>query len=203
MNIETRKIVDLHQAEYNPRKKLAPSDTEYQKIARSIEEFGYIDPIIINSDNTIIGGHQRAAVLFDKGYTEIQVVVVDLPKDKEKALNIALNKISGEWDMEKLSELLQELEAENFDLSITGFSDEEIDTIMREFCDEASAEDDNFDSEAEYDAIKEPFTQLGDIWLLGDHRLMCGNSCIASDVEKLMDGERARLIITDPPYNVD
>ena len=76
-----------------------PSDPEYQKIARSIDEFGYVDPIIINSDNTIIGGHQRATVLKDKGWDEVKVVVLDISKEQEKALNVALNKISGEWDM--------------------------------------------------------------------------------------------------------
>ena len=203
MNIQTRTLRDLRHADYNPRKKLTPSDPEYQKIARSIDEFGYVDPIIINSDNTIIGGHQRAAVLVDKGYTEVQVVVLDLPKDKEKALNIALNKISGEWDMEKLNALLQELEENSCDLSITGFDEDEIDEIINQMMTDMEAGDDGFDAGAEYEAIEEPLTQPGDIWILGKHRLMCGDSCNPADVEKLMDGDRARLVLTDPPYNVN
>ena len=93
MNIQTRQLSELVYADYNPRKRLTPLDSEYQKISRSIDEFGYVDPIIINADNTIIGGHQRATVLKDKGYTEVQVVVLDIPKEQEKALNVALNKI--------------------------------------------------------------------------------------------------------------
>lgn len=88
MNIEKRNLKDLKYAEYNPRKLLQPEDPEYQSIARSIDEFGYVDPIIINSDNTIIGGHQRVTVMLDKGYSEVQVVVLDLPKQQEKAWTV-------------------------------------------------------------------------------------------------------------------
>ena len=110
MQIETRKLADLRPAEYNPRKKLAPGDPEYEKIARSIEDFGYCDPIIIYKDGTIIGGHQRTQVLLDMGAETADVVVVDLDKDREKALNIALNKITGEWDAAKLTELVGDLD---------------------------------------------------------------------------------------------
>ena len=89
MEIETRRLADLKPADYNPRKKLEPGDPEYEKIARSIEEFGYCDPIIINRDGTIIGGHQRTQVLLDMGAETADCVVVDLDPDKEKALNIA------------------------------------------------------------------------------------------------------------------
>ena len=106
LRTERRKLADLKAAEYNPRKALTPDDAEYQKIRRSIEEFGYVDPIIINEDGTIIGGHQRATVLKDLGYQEVDVVVVALDKQREKALNIALNKITGEWDEVKLKDLL-------------------------------------------------------------------------------------------------
>ena len=98
MVFEKRQLSKLKPAKYNPRKKLTPDDAEYQKIKRSIEHFGYVDPIIINSDGTIIGGHQRHTVLKDLGYTEADVVVVDLSKEDEKALNVALNRITGEWD---------------------------------------------------------------------------------------------------------
>ncbi|MDL2287584.1 ParB N-terminal domain-containing protein, partial [Eubacteriales bacterium OttesenSCG-928-G02] len=88
MDIQIRKLTELQHAAYNPRKKLTPHDSEYHKIARSIDEFGYVDPIIINADNTIIGGHQRATVLADKGFDEVQVVVLNISKEQEKALNI-------------------------------------------------------------------------------------------------------------------
>ena len=108
LNMEERPLSELHPAEYNPRVTLTPEDEEYKRIRRSIKKYGYVDPIIINSDGTIIGGHQRYNVLMDLGYDTAHVVVVDLDKDAEKALNVALNKISGEWDDEKLCDLLQD-----------------------------------------------------------------------------------------------
>lgn len=123
-------INELLPADYNPRKELTPDDREYQKIKTSIETFGYVDPIIINKDKTIIGGHQRLNVLRDLGYTDIDVIEIDIDKTKEKALNVALNKISGEWDIDKLGLLLNELKIDNFDLDITGFDADELDGIL-------------------------------------------------------------------------
>ena len=123
-------INELLPADYNPRKELTPDDREYQKIKTSIETFGYVDPIIINKDKTIIGGHQRLNVLRDLGYTDIDVIEIDIDKTKEKALNVALNKISGEWDIDKLGLLLNELKTDNFDLDITGFDADELDGIL-------------------------------------------------------------------------
>lgn len=96
MNIQKISVEKLKPAEYNPRKDLKPEDEEYQKIKKSLLEFGYVAPVIINADMTVIGGHQRIKVLKELGYEEIQCIVVDLDKNKEKALNLALNKISGE-----------------------------------------------------------------------------------------------------------
>ena len=95
----------LKPAEYNPRKKLKAGDKEYEKIKNSIEEFGFADPLVVNSDMTIIGGHQRLTVAIDLGYTEVPCAVVDIDKVREKALNIALNKITGAWDEDLLAEL--------------------------------------------------------------------------------------------------
>ncbi len=130
MNIETRRLADLKPAAYNPRKKLVPGDPEYEKIARSIEEFGYCDPIIINKDGTIIGGHQRTQVLLDMGAETADCVVVDLDLDKEKALNIALNKITGSWDEAKLAELIGNLNLDGYDLTKTGYSEPELKSIL-------------------------------------------------------------------------
>ena len=130
MNIETRRLADLKPAAYNPRKKLVPGDPEYEKIARSIEEFGYCNPIIINKDGTIIGGHQRASVLKSLGYTEADCIVVDLSKQDEKALNIALNKIGGQWDMTLLRDALQDLTLSKVDVNATGYSDDELSVIL-------------------------------------------------------------------------
>lgn len=203
LTTERRKLSDLKAADYNPRKALTPEDSEYQKIKRSIEEFGYVDPIIINEDGTIIGGHQRCTVLKDLGYEEVDVVVVSLDKQREKALNIALNKITGEWDELKLKDLLLDLDLGDYDISLTGFESEELTDLVDRLAIEPEAIDDDFDESEMLEQISEPKTKLGDVWKLGRHRLMCGDSTSQEDVATLMKGELADLIITDPPYNVN
>lgn len=203
LTTERRKLSDLKAADYNPRKALTPEDSEYQKIKRSIEEFGYVDPIIINEDGTIIGGHQRCTVLKDLGYEEVDVVVVSLDKQREKALNIALNKITGEWDELKLKDLLLDLDLGDYDISLTGFESEELTDLVDRLAIEPEAIDDDFDESEMLEQISEPKTKLGDVWKLGRHRLMCGDSTSQEDVATLMKGEMADLIITDPPYNVN
>jgi len=201
MQFQTMKLSELIYANYNPRKELKSGDVEYEKIKRSILEFGYVDPIIVNLDHTIIGGHQRVTVLKDLGYEEVDVVLVEVDKVKEKALNIALNKISGEWQMDKLKDLLLELENQ-IDLGVTGFDDEEFKELLAKM-DTTTAEEDDFDVEAAYEAIEEPKAKRGDIYTLGKHRLMCGDSTDPNDVFFLMHGKQADLIVTDPPYNVN
>lgn len=132
MQMQKIRIDKLKIAEYNPRKKLTDKDVEYIKIKNSITEFGYISPIIVNSDMTVISGHQRLTVLKDLGNTEIECIVVDFDKNKEKMLNVALNKISGEWDYQKLENLFNELAADNMDLSIMGFDEKEINKLIKE-----------------------------------------------------------------------
>ena len=108
MNIEKKKTAELLPAEYNPRKDLKPGDEEYEKLKRSIEEFGYVEPVIWNKKTgRVVGGHQRLKVLIDLGITEVDCVVVEMDEAKEKALNIALNKISGDWDKDKLALLFR------------------------------------------------------------------------------------------------
>ncbi|MDP3304764.1 MAG: site-specific DNA-methyltransferase [Erysipelotrichaceae bacterium] len=201
MQFQKINLDQLIYANYNPRKSLQPGDSEFEKISRSIREFGYVDPIIVNKDYTIIGGHQRATVLKALGYTEVDVVIVEVDKVKEKALNIALNKISGEWQMDKLKELLLELE-QQIDLGMTGFDDEEFKELLASM-DVLQAVDDDFDVEAALEEIIEPVSKRGDVYILGPHRLMCGDSTEWDDVEKLMNGKIADLIVTDPPYNVN
>ena len=203
LRTERRKLSELIAAEYNPRKALTVKDSEYQKIKRSIEEFGYVDPIIINKDGTIIGGHQRTTVLIDLGYEEVDVVVVSLDKQKEKALNIALNKISGEWDELKLKDLLLDLDLGDYDISLTGFETNDLTELVDKLAIESEAVDDDFNEDEAFEEIIEPITKIGDVWKLGRHRLMCGDSTSQEDVAKLMNGEMADLIITDPPYNVN
>lgn len=198
---ERRCISDLNPAEYNPRKRLKPGDDEYESLKRSIEVFGYVDPIIVNADGTVIGGHQRLGVLIDLGYTEVDVAVVDLNKNDEKALNIALNKIAGDWDNEKLALLLSELDVEGYLLENTGFKQDELDELL------IAVSEEEIDLEKADEEIPEPpyvpFSRDGDVWNIGRHRLVCGDSTKRATYEKLMQGELAQLIVTDPPYNVD
>ena len=201
MVIEKKNTADLLPADYNPRKDLKPGDPEYEKLKRSLEQFGYVEPVIWNkATGRVVGGHQRLKVLIDMGITEVECVVVDLPEDKEKALNIALNKISGDWDKDKLAVLIADLQGTAFDVSLTGFDAAEIDDLFKDTLKDG-VKDDNFDVDAE---LKEPpITKPGDVWTLGRHRLVCGDSTKAETFDLLMAGTKANLVITDPPYNVN
>ena len=199
MEFKKLPIDSLVPASYNPRKKLKPGDSEFEKIKNSIAEFGYVDPVIVNRDLTVIGGHQRITVLKALGYSEIDCVVIDIDKTKEKALNVALNKISGEWNKELLADLIQELQSLDYDVSFTGFDPPELEQLFSEVHSKEIKEDD-FDVEAEL--AKPAMTQKGDVWLLGPHRLVCGDSTDPAMVDLLMEGKKANLVLTDPPYNV-
>jgi len=134
MDIKKISLDKLKEAPYNPRKDLTENDIEYQKLKRSIQEFGYIEPIIVNAKNNIIvGGHQRYKVLKELGYTEIECVLVNFESNIEKACNLALNKIDGSWDKTKMKDLIEELDTGEIDLSITGFAIEEIEKLMNQF----------------------------------------------------------------------
>ena len=194
MEIRKIPITELKAAEYNPRKELKPTDKEYQAIKHSLDSYGYCTPIVWNeATGNIVSGHQRFNILKQSGATEIEVSVVNLDDAKEKELNLALNKISGIWDDAKLELLVCELQAPVMELM--GFDD-----IIEK---QKKVEEDEFDVEAELENITEPICKLGDIWQLGKHRLMCGDSCDSDSVARLMDGAVADMICTDPPYNVD
>lgn len=201
MQWKTLSVDALCPAAYNPRKKLKPGDKEYEKIKNSILEFGYVEPIIVNYDMTVIGGHQRLTVLKDLGYTEVQCVEVHIEdENKVKALNIALNKITGAWNEQLLADLIVDLQSANFNTDFTGFDPPEIEQLFSKVHNKEVKEDD-FDVEAELQ--KPTMTQAGDVWLLGRHRLVCGDSTLPDTYTKLMEGKRANLVVTDPPYNVD
>ena len=198
MDIRKVSVERLQPAKYNPRKDLKPGDPEFEKLKRSVEEFGYVEPIIWNErTGVVVGGHQRLKVLMHLGYTEVDCVVLDIDEQKEKALNIALNKISGDWDMPLLTALLQDLNDGGYDATLTGFDVSEMSEL---FDDQSEIKEDEPPAASPQD--KAPYTQSGDIWLLGQHVLMCGDSTKEADVAKLMDGSVADLCITDPPYNV-
>ena len=203
MRFEKWKLADMKPAAYNPRKKLTPEDPEYQEIKRSIDTFDYSDPIVLNYDGTIIKGHQRRTVMMDCGYTEAYVIVLNIKdKAKEKALNIALNKITGKWDIQLLKDALQDLNLEGYDFTVTGFHHEDLQDMIQQLDFPKEATDDDFDPDAVAQNIDVPITNRGDIWLLGEHRLMCGDATDPDDVSQLMQDDRLDLVITDPPYNV-
>jgi DNA modification methylase len=193
-------ISELKPADYNPRKDLKPGDKEYEKLKRSLQEFGYVEPVIWNQQTgNVVGGHQRLKVLQDLGHDTVDVVVVDVDETREKALNVALNKISGDWDENKLALLIADLDASDFDAALTGFDDAEIEKLIGSLGDTEVADDD-FDLTAALEAAA--FVQRGDVWTVGRHRLVCGDATNPADVELLMGGKRANLVLTDPPYNV-
>ncbi len=201
MQIEKLKTELLIPADYNPRKDLKPGDPEYEKLKRSIEQFGYVEPVIWNKTTShVVGGHQRLKVLLDMGITEVECVVIEMNEEKEKALNIALNKISGDWDKDKLMLLIADLQGADFDVSLTGFEPAELDALFKDSLKDGIHEDD-FDVDAELQ--KPALTKQGDVWMLGQHRLVCGDSTKADTFNLLMDGKLANLVVTDPPYNVN
>ena len=189
----------LKPAEYNPRKKLKPGDKEYKKIKTSIEEFGFADPLVVNADMTIIGGHQRLTCAMDLGYTEVPCAVVEIDKVREKALNIALNKITGEWDEQMLADLITDLKDADYDLDYTGFDAPEVDALFSTAYDK-NVKEDNFDVESE---LKQPaFSKSGDIWHLGRHTVICGDSTDPEVFKALLGDTKVNLVCTDPPYLV-
>ncbi|MCC3172170.1 site-specific DNA-methyltransferase [Streptococcus sanguinis] len=197
----TLPIDSLKPATYNPRKKLKKGDKEYEKIKKSIVEFGYVDPIIVNYDGTVIGGHQRLTVLSDLGYKEVQCVQVGIDdENKVKALNVALNKITGAWNEELLADLMVDLQDADFNLDLTGFEAPEIDQLFSKVHNKEVKEDD-FDVDAEL--TKPTISKQGDIWHLGKHRVICGDSTKPVTYQLLLEDKKANLVVTDPPYNVN
>jgi len=188
----------------NPRR---ISDDELEALTRSMQEFGLVDPIIARRDDgTVIGGHQRLLAARRLGLKTVPVVYVDLPPEKARLLGVALNRISGDWDRELLARLLADLKATpNVDITLTGFSEDELAKALKSLdARERRSREESFDLDAAWEAAKaDPGVQRGDIWKLGDHRIMCGDSTDSGDVARLVAGEEARLMVTDPPYGVD
>ena len=202
LNMRTMPIDRLKPAKYNPRKDLKPGDPAYEKIKRSLHDFGYVDPIVWNEvTGNIVGGHQRYKVLKAEGATEVDCVVVHIenPAD-EKALNIALNKATGDWEPTALADLLRDLQDAGYDLGATGFDAAEVDDLFSQVHDK-EVKDDDFDVEAELE--KPCFSKLGDIWHLGRHTVICGDSTLPETFSALLGEQKANLVCTDAPYFVD
>lgn len=206
--MDTRRIPLSHlkPAPYNPRVELQPGDPVFERLRHSIETFGVVEPIVWNKrSGHVVGGHQRLAVLRQLGHTHADVVVVSLSPQREKALNLALNRIVGAWDEPKLAALLHELgNLPEFDLNLTGFGQDEIaDLLARVAAADGPAGDDaDFDAQAALDEAHPPVTKPGELLVLGQHRLLCGDSTNHEHVRRVMHGQRAVLFETDPPYLV-
>lgn len=186
---------ELHPAEYNPRKW---DEAAAKHLAESIKRFGLIDPIIVNGasnrKNIVIGGHFRLEVAKTLGINQVPVVYVNIPNvQKEKELNLRLNRNTGEWDFELLKSFDVEL------LLDVGFDDCDLSHIWDE---NLGVENDDFDVSKELEKIKEPKTKLGDIYQLGSHRLICGDATNPEVVKKLVKDEKVSMLYCDPPYNI-
>jgi DNA modification methylase len=193
MQIEKRKVSELKYYPGNPRK---ISKKTLEKLKESIREFGFVEPLVINKENEVIGGNQRLKALKELGIKEVEVVVVDLPKSKEKALNIALNKIGGEFDFELLKTFIDDIEP--VDLEITGLDLDEIESKF-EVWTEQTPNDDEYEEPEEIQV----YVKRGDIYKLGEHRLMCGDATSRDDIQKLTAGEKLDMVFTDPPYEME
>lgn len=177
------------------------SESQVAQIAASIKEFGFLSPILIAEDNTILAGHGRLAAARKLGLTKVPCVKEShLTETQRRAYIIADNKLSlnAGWDEDILAIELSELQGADFDLDLLGFDESELASI---FEDDKEVEDDDFDVEEELN--KPCFSKAGDIWILGRHRLICGDATKEETYKRLMDGKKANLVVTDPPYNVN
>jgi DNA modification methylase len=197
--VKSVKIKDLKPHPKNPR---VHPDSALDKLMKSIGQFGFTNPVLASKDGIILAGHARCKAAQKAGIEEVPVIFLDLEGADADAYLIADNKIQEEtsWEKETLADLIKELQGLDYDVSFTGFSPPEIDELFTQLHAKDVNEDD-FDVE---EALKEPaMSKQGDLWLLGKHRLLCGDSTKAETYDVLMDGKKANLVVTDPPYNID
>jgi len=192
MEIHTKTIDSLIFAEYNPRQL---TDEQYKQLKDSITRFGLVDPVIVNQHkdrlNIIVGGHQRVKVAKKMGIEDVPCVFVNLNYDKERELNVRLNKNTGGWDYDILADMFDMDELIDW-----GFKEEELVGFSAE-------EEEGLIDDDEIPEVVEPVCKLGDIWELGKHRLLCGDSTVKENIELLLDGNKADMVFTDPPYGMN
>lgn len=192
MKVQNYKPNELIMAEYNPRQL---TKEQHANLKDSIQRFGLVDPLIVNKnkdrDNILVGGHQRLRIAKELGIKKVPCVEVDLSLDQEKELNIRLNKNVGEWDYDSLANFFDVGELMDW-----GFTDDEL-QFYEDEPEQGLIEDD------EIPEVKEAITKQGDLWILEEHRLLCGDATKKEDVDLLMDGNKADMVFTDPPYGMD
>ncbi|KKN10509.1 hypothetical protein LCGC14_1035940 [marine sediment metagenome] len=190
-------VSEIRPSEYNPRVDLKPGDPEYEKIKKSILEFGLVETLVVNKhNNRLIGGHQRLKVIKELGWKTVSVSLVDIKSlPKEKALNIALNKIQGDWNLGSLATILSELDG--IDLDLTGFDGKEVAKILKDVKLYPDSTIDNVPG-----LPVKTTTRLGDLFQLGRHRLLCGDSTKIKTVKRLIGERTVDMALTDPPYGV-
>jgi DNA modification methylase len=197
------KVMKLSELTPHPKNPRVHPDDMLKKLQRSIQEFGFTNPVLISEDNMVLAGHARCEAAERLGMAEVPCVVLPLKGLSADAYVIADNKLNelSVWDEAKLAELFKGFDIGDFDAELTGFSIDEIDAL---FAPKGCVEDDFDEAKAkkEVEAAGGAVTQTGDIWLLGNHRLMCGDSTSPTDFEALMSGQKAQLCVTSPPYGV-
>ena len=197
MDIQTVGIDEVIPYAKNPRK----NDAAVDKVAGSLKEFGWRQPIVVDAEMVVIAGHTRLAAARKLKLDQVPIhIATDLTANQIKAYRIADNRVSQEakWDDDLLALELADLDLENYDLSKTGFNDDELAALMAEAITEGLVDEDQVPAEPET-----PVTVLGDIWQLGRHRVMCGDSTSIDAVDELMESQHPDMVFTDPPYNID
>jgi DNA modification methylase len=198
--------VPLDQLRPDPANPRRISDEELDSLERSLRQFGFVQPVLARrEDGTVIGGHQRLVAARRLGLQTVPVSWLDLSVEQARVLGLALNKISGSWDEQLLARLLSDLQTSpEADLTFSGFGEGEVRDLLRSLETREKrerAEDFDLDSALE-EATRTPRTKPGDLWALGEHRLLCGDATKPEDVERLLGGTQAAMAFTDPPYNV-
>ena len=197
MKIEIADITSIKPYENNPRKL---SDTAIEKVAMSLKEYGFRQPIVVDKDRVIVAGHTRFRASKKLGLKNVPISIIDnLTEEQINAYRIADNRTAeeSEWDSELLKMEIKELEAKDFKLDLLGFNEDQLNDILFEEKQGLTDEDEVPETP------EEPISKLGDIWKLGKHKLICGDSTILNNYEKLFNENKADLLMTDPPYNVD
>lgn len=179
------------------------SEAELDALTRSLTEFGFVQPVLARrEDATVIGGHQRLVAARRLGLEAVPVIWLDIDAQQGRLLGLALNRIGGDWDEQLLARLLTDLGAV-VDTSLSGFGEDELKGLLRSLeAREKRERPESFDLDEALEAATEPRTERGDLWRLGEHRLLCGDATKAEDVAKALDGQQAAMAFTDPPYNV-